>query len=351
MFGRRDVMRLSGRAWLASLAGLAVSSSPKLRRREVLTFYYGWYATPETSGRWRHWPAAPDRAPLFDHPASEPYDSHDPALIERHADMLQRAGVTCIVSSWWGQDSFEDRTLGLLLDAMHAHGISVCAYIEQQIRGAPGAASDLRYLVSRYASHPAWLKVDGRPVIFIYLQAIRALAGPGWRVAARQVAATGLPEPVLVGDVSGRDANYALEAEAFDGTHTYVMAPYIQGMTPAQVTAYTDATYPKWKRQAVGKIYVATVDPGFDDTHVPGRTSPRPVVGRFGTGTFDALWRAAIKTDADWVMVTSFNEWHEGSEIEPSNEYGDAFLRRNGDWSQIFLSGGTLAGAAPRGAR
>jgi glycoprotein endo-alpha-1,2-mannosidase len=342
MIDRRSTMKLGLKGWLASLSGRAVASSPPHRQREVLTFYYGWYATPETSRRWRHWPSAPDHAVLFDHPRSGPYDSHDPALIARHADMLQKAGVTGIISSWWGQGSFEDRTLDLLLDTMHARGISVCAYIEQQTRGVSGAASDLNYLVSRYASHPAWLKVHSRPVIFVYLQAVRALPGIGWREAARQVAAGGLAEPILIGDVSGRDAIYASEAEGFDGTHTYVMAPYIQGMNPEQVTAYTNATYPKWKRQAVGNIYVATIGPGFNDTHVPGRPAPRPVVGRFGTGTFDALWRAAIKTDADWVVVTSFNEWHEGSEIEPSIEHGDVFLRRNREWSRMFLQGSKL---------
>jgi len=35
----------------------------------------------------------------------------------------------------------------------------------------------------------------------------------------------------------------------------------------------------------------------------------------------------AIKADPDWVLITSWNEWHEGSEIEPSWEDGDAYLK------------------------
>jgi len=38
------------------------------------------------------------------------------------------------------------------------------------------------------------------------------------------------------------------------------------------------------------------------------------------------LWNAAIKADPDWVMITSFNEWHKGTEIEPSIEYGEKYV-------------------------
>jgi len=123
-----------------------------------------------------------------------------------------------------------------------------------------------------------------------------------------------------------------------DGTHVYVMAPYVKGMTPLQIRAYTDATYPGWKAKVGSKIYCATVIPGFNDTKVPGRTLPRPTVSRNGTGTFTELWRAAIKTGADWVLITSFNEWHEGSEIEPSREYGSNFLTLNAAYARQFLA-------------
>ena len=34
--------------------------------------------------------------------------------------------------------------------------------------------------------------------------------------------------------------------------------------------------------------------------------------------TYDAMWRAAIKSGADGVTITSYNEWHEGTQIEPA---------------------------------
>lgn len=41
-------------------------------------------------------------------------------------------------------------------------------------------------------------------------------------------------------------------------------------------------------------------------------------------------WKVAaefVGPEQPLLLVTSFNEWHEGTEIEPSTEFGDAYLR------------------------
>ena len=40
------------------------------------------------------------------------------------------------------------------------------------------------------------------------------------------------------------------------------------------------------------------------------------------------MWEDAIASKAPWVTITSWNEWHEGSDIDVSVEYGDFFLNR-----------------------
>ena len=42
---------------------------------------------------------------------------------------------------------------------------------------------------------------------------------------------------------------------------------------------------------------------------------------------------------ADYVLITSWNEWHEGSELEPSVEYGSRSLDDTAAFSQQFLVG------------
>jgi hypothetical protein len=52
------------------------------------------------------------------------------------------------------------------------------------------------------------------------------------------------------------------------------------------------------------------------------------VTERWGGETYRVLWEEAVAAHPDYVLITSWNEWHEGSEIEPSVEYGSLFSMR-----------------------
>ncbi len=334
MISRRDTV--AGALALGLIGGVAPAAAPP-RRKRVLAFYYPWYANPTTSGRWFHWRGpngeAPRQSPTVNHPALGFYDSHDPKVIATHLAQAKAAGIDALIVSWWGVGSFEDQAMPALLDAARANGISITAYLEQQKDGAAGAKRDVAHLLGRYADHPAWLKVGDRPVLFLYLQALRDLPAAEWRRAAGRA-------PFLVGDASPREREqFALWAPHLDGIHVYVLAPYVKGMTPPQMTAWADRTYPAWKRTVGDRLFCATVIPGFDDTLVPGRPRPRPTVLRHDGRTYDALWDAAVRHDADWALITSFNEWHEGSEIEPSREHGARYLERTAVHARRFLRG------------
>jgi hypothetical protein len=77
--------------------------------------------------------------------------------------------------SWQGPS---DRRLDTILDAAKAAGIKACAFIESWDANKShliGQGADvetmtawIEYLVDRYASHPAYLRVGARPVILVY---------------------------------------------------------------------------------------------------------------------------------------------------------------------------------------
>ena len=318
-----------------AMGATPVLAAPRRYPREVLAFYYPWYGNPTTSGRWFHWQGpqgeAPRQSPTFDHPALGLYDSHDPRVVARHVAQAKAAGITALIVSWWGVDSFEDAAVPIVLTAAAAAGLRVTVYLEQQKDGATGAARDIAYLTRRYGKHPAWLRASGRPVLFLYLQALRDLPARDWRRAAGGA--------FLIGDVSPRETrDFAAWAPFMDGIHVYVLAPYVTGMNPPQMTAWADRTYPAWRRMVGDRLFCATVIPGFDDSRVSGRPAPRPTVPRYDGATSRSLWDAAIRHDADWVLVTSFNEWHEGSEIEPSVEHGDRYLTLTASFARRFLA-------------
>lgn len=350
--GRRALLASTGALSFAA-AGQAAAQRPGGRRagrpqREVLGFWYGWYANPETSGKWIHWTGptgkeAPDEKPAFNTPLLGLYDSHDPKIVSQHVAWARQAGLTGLISSAWSRKGREDRSTALLIAALERAGMKASVYIERQPEGYEGAVADLRQLLTTHARSPAWLKLDGRPVVFFYQASLRALAPSEWRRAAKQVASEGFPEPVLIGDVDPRLPTYDALAAPLDGTHIYINTYDLEGKTPAEVVAYGRAEYPRWNAKAAGKrVRCATVSPGYNDTKTPvtpQRNFKRAVVDRYGTAMLEAQWAAARLADPDWVLIASFNAWNDGAELEPSREWGELTLDANRPLAQAFLRG------------
>ncbi len=86
------------------------------------------------------------------------------------------------------------------------------------------------------------------------------------------------------------------------------------------------------------KLWVATAMPGYNDVRIRGGAGFAQ--DREGGAYYARSWQAAINSQPNWVVITSFNEWPEGSYIESSAAYGDQYLGLTGQWSQQFKSGG-----------
>ena len=86
-----------------------------------------------------------------------------------------------------------------------------------------------------------------------------------------------------------------------------------------------------------GKISTVTIIPGYDDRKT-AQSPLRPVTERWGGETYRVLWQEAIAAVPDYILITSWNEWHEGSELEPSVEYGSRALDDTVAFSREFLA-------------
>ena len=81
--------------------------------------------------------------------------------------------------------------------------------------------------------------------------------------------------------------------------------------------------------------------PGWDDlragckpdVRVPSKSHKRDREdGAFYQATFDA----ALKSNLDWLWIHSFNEWVEGTYIEPGVFYGDKYMQMTKEFVQQF---------------
>lgn len=277
----------------------------------VLAFYYPWYGRPDgPSGKWYHWNPATSRHDATDTPVLGLYDSNDSATVRQHIRWAQAAGIDGFISSWWGPASFEDHSLRVLLGVAEQEGFTVCAMLESPFT-ADELRDDVHALLTTRATSPAWLRVDGRPVVFVYTRIMNRFGPDDFRRAFAGTDAFTLA-----------DSPDSAQAEPFDGVFSYGPVQdvdgYLRGL-PAAIAA----------NHAARRILAAAAVPGYDDGVI---RQPARVLPRDDGALYRRMWQAAA--GADWVTITSWNEWHEGTEIEPSLEYGSRYLELTRSFEQ-----------------
>jgi len=128
-------------------------------------------------------------------------------------------------------------------------------------------------------------------------------------------------------------ANTALPGKAGAGGFT--------GLYTYDVYVYDGSSFPRVcaSARAHGLLCAPSVGPGYDARRATG--DPR-VRGRADGATYDRMWRAAVRASANIVTITSYNEWHEGTQIEPARAVGPPYDSYDGAYG--------LVGRAARGA-
>jgi hypothetical protein len=268
----------------------------------VSAFYYPWYGTAARDGAWLHWSqnkhSPPANIASNYWPARGVYSSADPAVLSSQMAEIRTAGIDQIVVSWWGRGSAEDSRLSAVLGAAHRDGISVAAHIEPYpSRSVASIVADIAYL-----------RGLGISTFFIYRP--QDFAASAWAAANKSLVGVQVyAQTPLVG--------YAA-AGGFEGLYTYDVLIW-GGDKFARICS---------EAHAVHLLCLPSVGPGYDAQRATGDPRVKP---RRDGATYDAMWRAAIAAGADQVTITSFNEWHEGTQIEPAAPHaGD--LSYNGAW-------------------
>lgn len=292
----------------------------------VGVFYYPWYETPEVDGHWGHWEGGTRYQPPLDidsdyYPVLGAYSSVDTSVIAQHFKWLRKARVGVIMCSWWGQGDYTDRTIPTLLKVAVRYKIKVSFLLEPYGgRGANELVADIKYLYSSYGNHPAfyrtntasrWSPDDRSKGLFFMWGGIGLEPGetpaaedPGyWQAAIDTIHA--LPGGALVFyDVT--DATF-IDKGHFDGLYNYATLDINPDFSWAH-SLPSDA------------LYVPSVLPGFLVRRNAGPGEQPVILPRNGGTTYQTQWQAALQTGVQPLMITitTFNEWHEGTQIEPA---------------------------------
>lgn len=295
-------------ATLAALVGTSVGDAARDRADvvppQVAVFYYAWYGTPQLDGEWLHWSQGQHQPPLgigsTYYPSRGPYSSADAALVRTQMREIAETGIDTVIVSWWGPGSTEDRRLRPIAAAARRAGLRVALHVEPWRGRTPAGVVDalrgLRGLGIRDAYvYDSTIDEDDA------WRASLARLGRGVRVFGH----TSLAGKARKG--------------GFQGLYTYDVL-------------VNDGTSFRRMCKAARRLRLAcapSVGPGFDSFRATGEMRIRP---RSDGRWYDHMWSAAVRAEPDVVTITSYNEWHEGTQIEPARSTAGPYATYEGAW-------------------
>ncbi|MDW8059163.1 MAG: DNRLRE domain-containing protein, partial [Thermomicrobium sp.] len=243
-------------------------------------FYYPWF--PEA---WKQGGIYPYTRY---HPTLGYYDTGNATVVRQHIAAMQYGGIQAAIASWWGQGHHTDVDFAKILQASDGTGFKWAIYHEQEGQrdlSTDEIRSDLTYIRDRYASDPDYLRVDGKFVVFVY-----NADDSSCEVADRWV-------PVA------RELGAYLVLKVFTGYRTCANQPDSWHQYAPAVAA----------DQQRGYSY--TISPGFWKV-----TESQPRLAR-DLSRWAQNVRDMVASGEPWQLITTFNEWGEGTTVESAEEW------------------------------
>jgi hypothetical protein len=240
-------------------------------------FYYPWF--PE------NW----TQAGTVYHPALGFYDSGDRAVAARELDALRYGNFALGIYSWWGSGSGTNTRLPMHLDVARQTPFRWAIYYEPEGYGSPTVPeirSDLHALAPDFAK-PAYLRVRGRPVVFVFEQSPDVC-----ETAARWLQANDMGAYLVLDGAVNPVAAMQCAVQP-DSWHLYSFSP-------------------------AGSVVL----PGYDVSIAPGFVkSDGPVLLARNVDRWRRNVQDMVASAAPWQLVISFSEWGEGTAVEPALEW------------------------------
>ncbi|MCX7785256.1 MAG: hypothetical protein N2201_03370 [candidate division WOR-3 bacterium] len=302
----QNLMRFSiKRKVLGIVDTLEIKTNRPNSEKLVLAFYFLWYY-PEN---W-YWTG---KLSIAHQPLLGLYSSSDDNVLRTHIKMAKSAGIDGFICSWWGINSVSDQNLKKLSSLCNENNFRFTIYLENanDINELKGSLS---YLESTYAYQSAFLKYRDKPVIFIFNRILTTIPLDSLRIYNTKFSII----------------NYGYKVsnlEGFVGYHEFIPPENNILKLRRRYQLAKDVAHSK------GKLFALPVMPGFDDRFV---NTPGTVIKRKKGKYYRQNWETALLTNPDWILISTFNEWFEGSEIEPSREYGDFYLRLTREYAEQF---------------
>jgi len=322
VFTKLSVVALVG--LLAVSTDILFSIRAQTKRSIVLAYYYGFYGD-QSQGDWSQSRFTPELGP---------YRSDNESVIRKHMEWAREAAIDGFIVSWWGPDSSGDRSAKMLFREAEAYGVKLYIMIERVVNRRTGQRwyvnvsfqdpnfeegllDTLSYVIDNYVTaYPkTYFEFRGKPLIAFYaFLDSRKHDEEAYANFFRRMKNSIREEKDL--SISIFSLN-TVDSREFDVLALYNPLTQVSGnpQCPMQGQTY----------RCKSGVRVASVVPGYDDTLTGRRDST--VISRAEGALYRSQWTNASNFSPDVVLITSFNEWYEGTSIEPSKEWGMLYLQ------------------------
>ncbi|XP_034029946.1 glycoprotein endo-alpha-1,2-mannosidase-like protein [Thalassophryne amazonica] len=311
---------------------------------DIHIFYYTWYGNPHTDGRYIHWDHVlvphwdpkiaasyprgrhmpPEDISSSFYPELNPYSSRDPEVLESHMEQIVACAAGVLVLSWYPPGLADDNGeptedfVPAVLDAAYRHNLKVAFHIQPyRGRNDQSVHDNIKYIIDRYGEHGAFYKFTSNigkslPLFYIYdsyltpPEAWSEFLTPTGSHSVRGSAYDAIFIALIVEEHHKHD----ILAGGFDGMYTYFASNGFSFGSSQQnwktVKAFCDGN---------NLLFIPTIGPGYIDTTIRpwnNHNTRNRVNGRY----YETALQAALNVRPEIVSITSFNEWHEGTQIE-----------------------------------
>ncbi len=323
---------------------LEAQQSAQDERPLFLAHYMPWYQTPSVSGYWGwHWTMnhfnprerdADGRRQIASQftPLTDVYDSRDDAILEYQVLLMKLSGIDGVIVDWYGTANYNDyaalnAATGKLFQYITRAGLRFALCYEDRTlqtmvndgclnteTALEQGQADMAYASEQWFASDAYVTSQGQPLLFVF--------GPlyfrqpnDWTTIFSGID----PTPALI-TLDQRLSFAALAGYPWPPMH---LSGGIE-LQPAALESYLERFYRNAQR---GDFIVGSAFPGFHDIYAEAgvRSSYGYIDPRDGEILRDTL-ALALAQNADIVQLVTWNDYGEGTTIEPTAEYGYRYL-------------------------
>lgn len=327
--------------------GLTYLQSHAFSNERPLFFahYMPWFQTPEIHGYWGwHWtmnhfnPNRMDstgRREIASHhyPLTGPYDSSDKKILEYQLMLMKLSGIDGVLVDWYGIKEFRDygilhQSTCILFECVQKAEMQFAVVYEDQT---------LKHMVDGKVLSPS--------LVPQHVQEVMSFLGKNWFSSPYYCHLDGLPLLLTFGP------QYLKTSEAWENAFSCLTSPPLfftldECLSPVAVGAYPWP--PMWKSggdkilsepeltQYLDEFYqkanawryrVTSAFPGFHDIYQEaGAGQSYGFLNDRDGETFRFTLGKALQANPHVVQLVTWNDYGEGTEIEPTKEFGYRYL-------------------------